>query len=130
MGQMVPLWAQLDQIWQNWNIDKLLSKDILKGAQLKNLFLTTRVFDKNTIRDGGSTALYACYTVDTLDTVDIVYTVDKVYTVDLVCIVDMVYFVDIVYTVDIVGTVYTVHSIQTTLHCLNINSNMYAYVYC
>ena len=45
---------------------------------------------KNTIRDGGSTALYAVYTVYT------VYTFDTFY---------MVYTVDLVYTV---GTVYTV----------------------
>ena len=44
---------------------------------------------KNTIRDGGSTALNtACtvdtvYTVDTLDTVDMVYAVDMVYTVEM-----------------------------------------------
>ena len=44
---------------------------------------------KNTIRDGGSTALYAAYTVDTFDTVDMVY------------------------------TVYTVYTIQTALHCFN-----------
>ena len=40
---------------------------------------------KNTIRDGGSTALY---------TVDMVHTLDMVYTVDIVYIVDMVYIVD------------------------------------
>ena len=44
---------------------------------------------KNTIRDGGSTALYTVYTVDTIDTID---------------------------TVDTGNTVYT---IQTALHCLN-----------
>ena len=36
---------------------------------------------KNTIRDGGSTALYAAYTVDMVFTVDTVYTVDMVFTV-------------------------------------------------
>ena len=36
---------------------------------------------KNTITDGGSTALYADYTVDMVYTVDVVYTVDMVYTV-------------------------------------------------
>ena len=38
---------------------------------------------ENTIRDGGSTALYAAYTVytaDTVDTVDTVDTNDTVYT--------------------------------------------------
>ena len=40
--------------------------------------------DENTIRDGGSTAPYAAYTVDTVDTVDTVCTVDIVYTVDMV----------------------------------------------
>ena len=35
---------------------------------------------KNTIIDGGSTALYTAYTVDTVDNVDIV---DMVYTVDI-----------------------------------------------
>ena len=38
---------------------------------------------KNTIRDGGSTALQAAYTIDTVysvDTVDIVYTVNTVDT--------------------------------------------------
>ena len=42
---------------------------------------------KNTIRDGGSTALYTAYTVDTVDrayTVDTVYTVYMIYTVDIV----------------------------------------------
>ena len=33
---------------------------------------------RNTIRDGGSTALYAAYTVDTVVTVYTVYTVDMV----------------------------------------------------
>ena len=36
---------------------------------------------KNAIRDGGSTALEAVYTVET---VDMVYTVDMIYTVDMV----------------------------------------------
>ena len=39
---------------------------------------------KNTIRDGGSTALYAVYTVYTVDTFYMVYTVDLVYTVGTV----------------------------------------------
>ena len=55
---------------------------------------------ENSQGDGGSSAPYAAYTVDT------------------VC---MVYTVDIVYTVDTVDTVYT---IQTALHCLN--SSMFA----
>ena len=46
---------------------------------------------KNTIRDGGSTTLYAAYTIGTADTV---YTVLMVYTVD------MVYTVNTVNTVD------------------------------
>ena len=50
---------------------------------------------KDTIRDGGSTALY---TVDTIDTVDMVYAVDMVNTVDRVYTVDMVYTVDTVDT--------------------------------
>ena len=40
---------------------------------------------KNSNRDGGSNALYAAFTVDTLDMVyivDMVYTVEMVYTVD------------------------------------------------
>ena len=39
---------------------------------------------KNTIRDGGSTALKIAYTVDAVDTVDTVDTVYTVYTVDIV----------------------------------------------
>ena len=39
---------------------------------------------RNTIRDGGSTALYTAYTVATVNNVDMVYTVDTVYTVDMV----------------------------------------------
>ena len=46
---------------------------------------------RNTIRDGGSTALK---TADTVDTVDMAYTFEMIYTVD------MFYAVDIVYTVD------------------------------
>ena len=41
---------------------------------------------RNTIRDGGSTALKAA---DTVDTVDMAYTVDMVYIVDIVYTVDM-----------------------------------------
>ena len=41
---------------------------------------------ENTIRDGGGTALYAAYTVDTVDTVG---TIDMVDTVDMVDNVDM-----------------------------------------
>ena len=43
---------------------------------------------KNTIRDGGSTALYTAYTVDTVYTV---YTIDTVDTVDMVYTIDMTY---------------------------------------
>ena len=39
-----------------------------------------RVDNKNTIQDGGSTVLFAAYTVYTVDTVD---TVDMVHTVDM-----------------------------------------------
>ena len=39
-----------------------------------------RVDNKNTIQDGGSTALFAAYTVDTVYTVYTVYTVDTVYS--------------------------------------------------
>ena len=46
--------------------------------------------DRNMIRDGGSTALYAVYTIGT---VDIVYTVDMVYIVDTVYAVDTVYMI-------------------------------------
>ena len=49
--------------------------------------------DRNTIRDGGSTTLYAAYTVYTAYIID---TVDMVYTVD---------------------TAYTVYAIETALHC-------------
>ena len=45
---------------------------------------------KNTIRDGGSTALYAAFTVDTVYTIDLVYTVDMFYTVVMVYTVNMV----------------------------------------
>ena len=38
----------------------------------------------NTIRDGGRTALYAIYSVDTFDTVYTVDAVDMAYTVDTV----------------------------------------------
>ena len=43
---------------------------------------------RNTIRDGGSTALNTAYT---LDTVEMVYTADLVYTVYMVYTIDMVY---------------------------------------
>ena len=59
----------------------------------------------SSIRDRGSTTLYAAYTVDTvytIDTVGMVYTVDIIYTVDMVCAVDMVCTVVMVYTVDTV----------------------------
>ena len=41
---------------------------------------------KNTTTDGGRTALYAVYTVNTVyteDTADMVYTVDMVYTISI-----------------------------------------------
>ena len=57
---------------------------------------------KDTISDGGSTALYAAYTVDTVATVYTVDTVDMVYTANMVC------------TVNTADTVYT---IETALHC-------------
>ena len=81
---------------------------------------------KNIIRDGGSTALYTAYTVDTVNNVGMVYTVDMVYTVGMVYTVDMVYKVDMVYTV---GTVYTVYTIQTDLHCFRLfkNNSIYAW---
>ena len=44
-------------------------------------FLFLVIYKRNTIRDGGSTALYAAYTVDTIVTV---YTVDTVDMVSLV----------------------------------------------
>ena len=53
------------------------------------------IFPKNTIRDGGSTALYAAHTLETVYTVD---TIDMVYPVDMVYTVRMVYAVDLVYT--------------------------------
>ena len=62
------------------------------------------------IRDGCSTALYAAYTVDTVDTIDTIYnvdTVDIIYTVDMAYTINMVYIVDMVYAVDTVCTVYT-----------------------
>ena len=74
------------------------------------MYITSILVKKNTIGDGGSTA------VETVDTVNPVDTVD---------IVDTVHTVDIVDTVDTVDTVYT---IETALHCYNIS--MYAYIYC
>ena len=49
-----------------------------------NLLKCLSVFDtvrKNTIRNGGSTALFAAYTVDKVDTVYTVYNVYTVYTI-------------------------------------------------
>ena len=63
-----------------------------KLAVVQNGPKRTENINKNTIRDGGSTALYAAYTVGTVYTVD---NVDMVYTAD------MVYTFDTVYTVDI-----------------------------
>ena len=61
-----------------------------------------RVKQKNTITDGGSSALYAAYTVDTVCIIYTVYTVDMFCTVDMVYTVDMFCNLDIVYTVDMV----------------------------
>ena len=66
---------------------------------------TSDLLQKNTIRDGGSTALLTADTVDTYDTVDTVDPVDTVHTVHTVYTVDMVYTVDTVDTVDMVYTV-------------------------
>ena len=77
------------------------------------MYITSILVKKNTIGDGGSTAVE---TVDTVNPVD---------TVDTVDIVDTVHTVDIVDTVDTVDTVYT---IETALHCYNIS--MYACIYC
>ena len=60
------------------------------------LFLVTH--KRYTISDGGSTALYAAYTVDKVEPV---FTASTVYTVDMVLIVDMVYTVSMVYPVDL-----------------------------
>ena len=43
----------------------------------RNIEKYTHITNKNTIRDGGSTALYGAYTVDMFYTVNMVYTVDK-----------------------------------------------------
>ena len=57
---------------------------IIKGSLelMKHIF--SFLYQKNTIRDGGSTALYAVYAVD------MVYTTDMVYTFDTVCNVQTV----------------------------------------
>ena len=55
--------------------------------------------NKNTIKDGGSTALDAAFTVDTVDTVNMVYNVDIVNSIDIVYTFDTVYTVDTVYAV-------------------------------
>ena len=51
---------------------------LVKGLQLLK---DINIIVKNTIRNGGCTALYAIYTFVTFDTV---YTIDTVYTVDTV----------------------------------------------
>ena len=56
---------------------------------------TSDLLQKNTIRDGGSTALLTAYAVDSVDTVD---------------------------TVD---TAYTVYTIGTALHCLDSSTCAY-----
>ena len=74
-----------------------------KSVLLDNRRMILQISEwKNTIREGGSTALYVLYTVESVDAVD---TVD---TVDMVCTVD---------TVDIDDTVNTVYTIGTALHC-------------
>ena len=70
---------------------------------------------ENTIRDGGSTALYATLQC-TVDAVDTVHRAGQGETVDMV------------YTVDMVDTVDTVFTIQTALHSLN--NSVYAYKCC
>ena len=72
-------------------------KKMLKSRKpLKRTIKWTKIYEKeNTIRDEGSTVLYAACTVDTDDTVHMVYTVDTAYT------------------------------IQTALHCLNISMYAY-----
>ena len=66
----------------------------------------------NTIRDGGSIALYTAYTVDTVDMAYTVDTVDMAYTVDTVYIAEVVYNTfDMAYIVDTVSTVGTVDTL-------------------
>ena len=51
---------------------------------VKNMKLLHEIDDKNTICDGGSTALYTTYTVNTVNTIYTVYSVYSVYTVSTV----------------------------------------------
>ena len=60
------------------------------GSNLGSMALAMHNYKKKTIRGGGSTALYAAYTVDLVCTVDMVYPVDMVYTVGMVYTVDMI----------------------------------------
>ena len=68
------------------------------------MYITSILVKKNTIGDGGSTAVETVDTVNPVDTVDTVDIVDTVHTVD------------------------TVYTIETALHCYNIS--MYACIYC
>ena len=81
-------------------------------------------YEKNSNRDGNSTALYAAFTVDTDD---MVYTVDMFYTVEMVYTVETTNTFDTANTVGTVEmlTLLTLYTIQTTLHRLT--SRMYAY---
>ena len=80
------------------------------GNELNNSKISTDLEKKY---HGGSTALHAVYTVDTVDMVYAVDTVDMDYTVHMVFTVDMVYTVHMVYTVDTVDMVYTLHMVYT-----------------
>ena len=84
----------------------------LRLAQFRYWCLCTtcnETYSKDTIRDEGSTTLYAAYTVDN------VYAVDNV---DIVCTVDMVYTVNMVYTVDTVYTVICLNLLTIWVLCL------------
>ena len=82
---------------------------ILFGNELNNSKISTDLEKKY---HGGSTALHAVYTVDTVDMVYAVDTVDMDYTVHMVFTVDMVYTVHMVYTVQMVYTVHMVYIMQ------------------
>ena len=72
--------------FQNCSTVKSRSSPSGKGLRInrRTLLRFWRAINRNTIRDGGSTALYAAYTVDTVYIVDMVYAFDMVYTVDMV----------------------------------------------
>ena len=80
-------------------------KNGLKKIKTRVGFNIASFMKKNSNRDGGSTALYAAFTVDTLD---MVYIVDMVYTVEMVYTVDTVDTANTVDTLDSVDTVDTV----------------------